>query len=245
MSFTVERTGERERPDDQMEPLFAAGFPAFITADQLAKQYIGRVREWFTDQDLILLDDDDEPVATGWGVPLRWTGELEDLPSGYTDSIVRAVEGREQQVEPDTLVICGAIVRPDLKGKGVAGELLTALRHLADEAGWSRVIAPVRPTLKARYPLTPIDSYITWARDDGAPLDPWIRTHWRLGARTLQAAPRSQTMTGTVVEWERWTGLVLPESGDYVIPEGLSVLHVDTPADLGTYVEPNVWMQHK
>jgi len=245
MSLNVERTGERERPDDQMERLFAAGFPEFITADKLIKQYIGRVREWFTDQDLILLDGDDVPVATGWGVPLRWTGEIADLPTGYTDSIVRAVEGREQQVKPDTLVICGAIVRPDLKGQGVAGELLTALRHLADEAGWPRVIAPVRPTLKARYPLTPIDWYITWTRDDGAPLDPWIRTHWRLGARMLQAAPESQTMTGTVAEWERWTGLVLLESGDYVIPDGLSVLHVDRPADLGTYVEPNVWMQHK
>jgi GNAT superfamily N-acetyltransferase len=245
MSLHVERTGERDRPEDRMERLFAAAFPAFITADQLAKQYIGRVREWFTDQDLILLDDDDEPAATGWGVPLRWTGALEDLPTGYTDSIVRAVEAREQQVEPDTLVICGAIVRPDLTGKGVAGELLTALRHLADDAGWPRVIAPVRPTLKARYPLTPIDSYITWTRDDGPPLDPWIRTHWRLGARIVQAAPESQTMTGTVAEWERWTGLVLPESGDYVIPDGLSLLHIDRPADLGTYVEPNVWMQHK
>jgi GNAT superfamily N-acetyltransferase len=245
MSLHVERTGERDRPEDRMERLFAAAFPAFITADQLAKQYIGRVREWFTDQDLILLDDDDEPVATGWGVPLRWTGELEDLPTGYTDAIVRAVEGREQQVEPDTLVICGAIVRPDLTGRGMAGELLTALRHLADEEGWSRVVAPVRPTLKARYPLTPIDSYITWTRDDGSPLDPWIRTHWRLGARIVKAAPESQTMTGTVAEWERWTGLVLPESGDYVIPDGLSVLHIDRPADLGTYVEPNVWMQHK
>jgi hypothetical protein len=134
MSLHVERTGERDRPEDEMERLFAAGFPAFITADQLAKQYIGRVREWFTDQDLILLDDDDEPVATGWGVPLRWTGELKDLPTGYTVSIVRAVEAHEQQVEPDTLVICGAIVRPDLTGKGVAGELLTA-RSLSGSAG--------------------------------------------------------------------------------------------------------------
>jgi hypothetical protein len=67
MSLHVERTGERDRPEDQMERLFAEGFPAFITADQLGKQYIGRVREWFTHQDLILLDDEDEPVATGWG----------------------------------------------------------------------------------------------------------------------------------------------------------------------------------
>jgi hypothetical protein len=76
VGFTVERTGERRRPDDQMERLFADGFPEFITADRLVKQYIGRVREWFTDEDLILLDGDDVPVATGWGSrcdgPARW-----------------------------------------------------------------------------------------------------------------------------------------------------------------------------
>jgi hypothetical protein len=169
---------------------------------------------------------------------------MADLPTGYTDSIVRAVEGHEQHVEPDTLVICGAVVLPDLKGKGLAGEVLLALRQLAGEAGWPRVIAPVRPTLKARYPVTPIETYISWTRHDGAPLDPWIRTHWRLGARILRAAPESQTMTGTVAEWERWTGLVFPDSGDYVIPGGLTVLSIDKAADLGTYVEPNVWMQH-
>ena len=31
----------------------------------------------------------------------------------------------------------------------------------------------------------------------------------------------------------------------YVIPDGLSTLHIDRDADLGTYTEPNVWMQHR
>jgi hypothetical protein len=84
-----------------------------------------------------------------------------------------------------------------------------------------------------------------WTRPDGTALDPWIRTHQRLGARIIAAAPASQTMTGTVSEWEQWTGMAFPESGDYVIPRGLSPLHVDKDADQGVYVEPNVWMQHK
>jgi len=47
-----------------------------------------------------------------------------------------------------------------------------------------------------------------------------------------------------VAEWESWTGLPLPGSGDYVIPDGLAVLHVDRDADLGSYHDPNVWMRH-
>jgi hypothetical protein len=52
-------------------------------------------------------------------------------------------------------------------------------------------------------------------------------------------------MTGRVTEWEAWTGLAFPDSGDYVIPDGLSTLHIDRAADLGTYVEPNIWLQHQ
>ncbi|WP_330264113.1 hypothetical protein [Streptomyces griseorubiginosus] len=245
MIFSVERSDARDWPAEQLAELFSAGFPQFITADRLVKQYIGRVREFFPELDLMLLDGNGVPVAAGWGVRVRWDGRADSLPSGYTDALVRAVEGHERGVRPDTLVICGAIVTPSLKGQGLAGRMLTALRDAGQRAGLPRVVAPVRPTAKARYPLTPIESYMRWRRDDETALDPWIRTHERLGAEILAAAPGSQTMTGTVTEWEGWTGLALPASGDYVIPDGLSVLRVDRAADVGIYREPNVWMRHR
>lgn len=98
--------------------------------------------------------------------------------------------------------------------------------------------------MKVRYPLTPIDRFALWLPPDGTPLDPWLRTHHQLGARVLSTAPVSRTMTGTVEEWENWTGMKLPDSGAYVIPGGLSMLNIDKDNDIGTYLEPNVWMQH-
>lgn len=126
----------------------------------------------------------------------------------------------------------------------MAGELLSAMRTLANQRGYPRVIAPVRPTLKASYPLAPIYRFATWTRPDGTPLDPWLRTHYRLRARVIATAPRSQVMTGTIRQWEAWTGLVFPDSGDYVIPHGLALLRIDRQGDHGVYVEPNIWMQH-
>ncbi|MFI1355944.1 hypothetical protein ACH4TV_20585 [Streptomyces sp. NPDC020898] len=244
MTLKSSRTDARTWPVEPLKELFSESFPLFITADRLVSEYIGRVRELFPAWDLTLVDEHEVPVAAGWGVPVHWDGSAEGLPSGYTDSLVRAVEGHQQGVTPDTLVICGAVVTPSLKGRGLAGETLSALRRTALESGLTRVIAPVRPTTKARYPLTPIEKFMCWRRADGTALDPWIRAHERLGAEILAAAPRSQTMTGTVADWEEWTGLALPESGDYVIPDGLSLLHVDRAADEGVYQEPNVWMRH-
>ena len=48
-----------------------------------------------------------------------------------------------------------------------------------------------------------------------------------------------------MAEWESWTGMAFPVSGDYVFPEGLATVHIDRDADLGRYWEPNVWMEHR
>lgn len=245
MTWTVETMGARERPDDQIEQLFGDGWPEFITADQVVKEYIGTVRQLFADLELVLLDGDDVPVAAGWAVPLRWDGDPANLPGGYSDSLVRAVNDHAVDEAPDTMVVMAAQVHPGRRGQGLAGELLTAMRRLADHRGWPRVIAPVRPTLKSRYPLTPIAQFASWSRADGLPLDPWLRTHQRLGAKIIATASASQTMTGTVSQWEEWTEMRFPDSGVYVIPDGLSTLRIEIDDDSGVYVEPNVWMQHQ
>jgi hypothetical protein len=193
----------------------------------------------------MLVSADGAPVATGWGVPIRWSGAVSELPSGYTDATRRAVELRESGGRPDTFVVCGGIADKQLGRRGIAAELIVALRDLPAAAMLPRVVAPVRPTLKSTYPLTPIETFAGWQREDGLPLDPWLRTHVRVGGRILATAPHSQTMTGSVEEREAWTALHFPSTGYYVIPGGLSPLYVDREAGLGTYTEPNVWVQRR
>lgn len=239
---TLELLSARPRDAAQMSELLDTGWPAFISADRHAEQHIATVRERFTDFELVALQADDTPVAAGWAVPLAWDSTLEDLPSGYSDSLRRAVEGDRPA---NTLVICAAQVHHKCTGQGLATTLLHGFRELSERFGFEHVIVPLRPTMKAQYPLTPISTYAQWQRSDGLPWDPWLRTHIRMGAHVLQVAPRSQVMTGTVAEWEAWTDMQFPASGEYVIPQGLSTLHIDDEADAGTHVEPNIWVQHR
>jgi hypothetical protein len=102
----------------------------------------------------------------------------------------------------------------------------------------------VRPNHKERYPTIPIERYAHWTRADGSPFDPWVRVHTRLGARIGPTIPRSMRITGTVAEWESWTDMRFPETGDYVFPAGLTTVHIDREADRGGYWEPNVWIIH-
>jgi hypothetical protein len=103
----------------------------------------------------------------------------------------------------------------------------------------------VRPSWKERYPLVAIERYAAWRRGDGRLFDPWLRVHERLGADVLRPEPRSLGITSSVGEWEAWTGLAFPESGEYVFPGGLAPLAVDRDADRGSYWEPNIWMRHR
>jgi hypothetical protein len=51
------------------------------------------------------------------------------------------------------------------------------------------------------------------------------------------------TITGTFTEWEDWAKMACPETGRYV-PDALDLVHIDCEQDRGTYIEPNLWMQH-
>jgi hypothetical protein len=71
-----------------------------------------------------------------------------------------------------------------------------------------------------------------------------MRVHERLGATILKPEPRSLHISGTLHEWEQWTGITFPVSGDYWFPHGLTTLAIDLDSNRGLYWEPNVWMRH-
>ena len=193
----------------------------------------------------MLYDDEaDAVVAEGHTGPFWWDGEDSALLDGIDSTIELVFAQRRSGVRVNTLCALAAESPRDGRRRGLAGQLLTAMRQLAQRQGLTHLVAPVRPSWKERYPLTPIDTYIGWRRADGQLLDPWMRVHERLGARVATTLPRSMRITGTVSEWESWTGMTFPESGDYVFPEGLATVQIDTEADRGSYWEPNVWMVH-
>ena len=184
--------------------------------------------------------EDDEIVARARSIPVRWDGTVDDLPAGIDGAIARGFE------EGEATVLCALVIMvpPARQREGASGRALQGMISLAREHGLDALIAPVRPSWKERYPITPIETYASWTRPDGLPFDPWMRTHSRLGARILKPEPRSLRITAPVADWEGWTDLSFPQSGSYVFPGGLAPLEIDREGDIGRYWEPNVWMRH-
>ena len=145
--------------------------------------------------------------------------------------------------EPDRLCALAILVDPDHQRRGLSRLMLEHMRRLAHERGWE-LVAPVRPSLKHLYPLTPIERYVEWRREDGLLFDPWLRAHARLGAEIVGIAEDSLVSEGTIADFEEWCGLEFPESGEYVVPGALVPVEIEHERDRGVYREPNVWMRH-
>ena len=244
MSVTLHTAAER--PDLWERGIDSADvWPEYNLHGDVLNRFWPHLDEELADYQFVLYDDQaDAVVAEGHTGPLWWNGDDATLPPGI-DAALEQVFARARAGEPvNTLCALAAETPRTGRARGMAEQLLGAMSELARRHGLTRVIAPVRPSTKHLYPLAPIERYVTWRREDGQLLDPWMRVHERLGARVSTPLPESLRITGTVAEWETWTRLAFPESGTYVFPDGLAPLEVDREADRGAYWEPNVWMIH-
>lgn len=144
----------------------------------------------------------------------------------------------------NTLIAIAALVDKRFRGEGLSVEIVKLMKSLAIQRGFENLIVPVRPTLKTMYPLQSIESYSKWQNKDGLFYDPWLRTHQKLGATVLTCVDSTLEIKGTIADWEKWTGMVFPESGQYVVKDALQPVQIDIESNLGVYHEPDVWMLH-
>lgn len=235
-----------QRPDlaAQVRGLTLEVWAEFLHHDAVCHRYWRLLYSTFARFQVVLCDPADTVIAAGHTMPLVWDGTKADLPSGIDGVLERGVRDAEHSRAPTTLSALAAMVAPRHQRQGLSAAILQAMRSTAAANGLTALIAPVRPTLKHRYPLTSIERYVRWTQPDGSPFDPWLRVHWRLGAEFLQVAPQSMVIRGTIQEWETWTGMRFPESGPYVVPEALQPVLIDLESDCGRYEDPNVWMRH-
>ncbi|GAA2132238.1 hypothetical protein [Nocardioides bigeumensis] len=235
-----------ERPDLWERGIESADvWPEYNLHGDVLNELWPRLDQEIPQLQFVLYDDDaDEVVAEGHTGAFYWDGEDATLPPSFDEALRLVFEPFRGTPPPNTLCALAAETPRGGRLRGLAAEILGAMRTLAGREGLTHLVAPVRPSMKDRYPITPIEQYVAWRRDDGQLLDPWMRVHERLGARVSTPLPDSLRITGTVAEWESWTGLAFPASGTYVFPEGLAPLSVDREADLASYWEPNVWMIH-
>ncbi|QBD82927.1 GNAT family N-acetyltransferase [Ktedonosporobacter rubrisoli] len=244
MSYTVFTLAEHPELEAEMPRLHSASWPAFVMDDPAVLQYWGSLFSIFAKYQYVLCNEQDEAVAAGHTIPLLWDGTVAGLTAGWDAALIQGFHDREQQREVNALCGLSIVTAPEVKSKGLSTTMVLAMKDIALRENLSALILPLRPSQKHRYPLIPMENYMHWKRPDGAPFDPWLRVHLRLGAKILAIAPRSMVTDGTVAQWEEWTGQSMPGSGEYIVEGALCPVQIDHIRDIGRYEEPNIWISH-
>lgn len=204
----------------------------------------GALLEQFSDYQLCLVDEErGYPVAVANCVPLSC--DADELPPEGWDWVVERAASRKPGEAANMLGALAISVPAIYRAKGYARIMINELLALASRRGLDGLVAPVRPSLKARYPRVAIEDYITWADDRGRAYDPWIRSHLAAGATLVGPCRRSMVVEEPVGFWENWTGQRFERSGAYDVAGGLVPVEIDLDKARGRYQEPNVWMTYR
>lgn len=243
-SFQIVTAKEQEGLLQAVDGITHPMWPEFMHHDPVVSGFWGRLYEDFPQYQFVLKENGSGTiVAVANSLPVVWERPYTELPDHGLDWAFDQTFEEAESGKPYTVLCAAAIAIPsEFRGRGISSRAVSEMVSIARANGLNGLIAPVRPNLKSLYPTIPTERYIQWKNEDGDPFDPWIRVHAKLGASIVKVCRRSMLITGTVAEWESWTGMKFPEAGHYVVPGALTTVEIDRHT--GVYKEPNVWMVH-
>jgi GNAT superfamily N-acetyltransferase len=238
-----------ERPElaGRLYSAFEGAWPEFMRHDAADTVFDTLAERVYPELTLIALDPAGELLAKAYSLPFTWPGHPDDgLPArGYDAVLLGAADDRLAGRKGNLIAAVEITVRPGAQGAGMAGVMLDALRRNAADQGFPSLVIPARPTRAHEHPDIPVAEYATWTREDGLPVDPWLRAQVRAGGRIVGVAPQSMVITGTLDDWREWTGLPFDTGGPVRVPGALAPVQCDLAAGVAAYIEPNVWVHHR
>lgn len=213
---------------------------------RLPDDIIFKLYELYPDFQISLLDENtDELIGLANTIPLDWRQPFSKLSDeGLSWVLDKGITEQFDMASANILCAISITVSPNHRNKGISKILLKSLKQIALNKQLTHLIVPVRPSLKSVYPLIPINEYLKWKNKDDLPFDPWLRTHVTLGAKIIKVCNQSARITASIEQWEHWTGMRFPSDGAYVIKDALSPVEIEYKNNMGTYIEPNVWVEY-
>ncbi len=165
MAYSIYTFAQKPEFRHQIDQLSDEAWPPFLRQGNIYHWHL--LFEMFPDYQLLLCDSSDTLIAGGHTVPFIWNGSVSDLPRTMEEIVLRAEQAYRHQQAPNTLSALAAMVSSGHRGQNLSGGVIQEMKALARQHVCTALIAPVRPTWKSRYPLTPMERYVEWKRSHG------------------------------------------------------------------------------
>lgn len=217
-------------------------WPRYFAGSQVLMRHWEDLYRLFPQYQFCLVDTADTVACVANGIPLYWDGHKASVPSGWDAGLELALHQHAQGVAPNTVLGLAGIVAEHCQGQGLSSTLVRGFRALARQQGLEHFLGPVRPVGMSEG--TSVERWAQLRDEHGEPLDFWLRTHLRLGARELGVATHSQRIEGTVAQWQDWSGVHFDRPGAWQLDDTLQSVQVDLQNNLAVYYDPSIWVAH-
>ena len=105
-------------------------------------------------------------------VPLHFDKSINELPDEGVDwGVKKSISDYESGIKPNILMGVQIVVNRKHQGKGLSLLSVRETLNLAMNKGLNKLIIPVRPSDKHKYPLIPMENYVKWKNDNNLPFD--------------------------------------------------------------------------
>ncbi len=237
-----------EKPElaDTIMSLMQDTWPKFILNDPVGSRCWIELYLRFPEFQLAYMNTQtNEIFAVANSIPAFLKNVPEDLGErGWHWCIEKGLEDSDAGRSPNAQLPLAITVPKKYQTSQLGGFMIGHMKSVGISRKFKYFLGALRPNQKTQYPLIPFDQYVNWRREDGLPFDAWIRAHWRVGARPIKPCYKSLVIEGSVADWEDWSGLIMPQSGLYIVPGALVPVKINVEEDRGIYEEPNLWTQH-
>ncbi|MDC7218927.1 MAG: hypothetical protein PQJ59_03240 [Spirochaetales bacterium] len=245
MEYEIISLEERFDLFQAQDGLCDEAWPEFMMHDPVTKEWMTFIQGYKEYQ--LLMMEGEEILGIINTIPVKFnSADAEGLPEeGWDAGFLSGLKCLKEGTEPTMLMGVQIVINKKYQGCGLSLPAVKEMAALARRKGFKDLVIPVRPSEKHKFPLIPMEEYLSWEKEPGLPYDGWLRGHVRAGGEIVNICPRAMYIPGTIEEWETWTGLEIPGSGSYVVPGALNPVEMDVEKDLGVYGEPNVWVRHR
>ncbi|HLC87875.1 MAG TPA: hypothetical protein VJG66_02370 [Patescibacteria group bacterium] len=148
----------------------------------------------------------------------------------------------------DTLVMMSMNVHPDFRGEGYPGLMLERLRNYSKQNEIKHIIGPFRPSDYGIFKLKQTDpgfsKYCEMKREDGMPVDGWLRNLYRNGMKKIKIQKKSMFVKVSKDEFEQFKVNYRPDLWKEIKKNTWECGEVGNWklfADHAIYTEDNIW----
>lgn len=225
----------------------------------------------FPEGQITFYDDAGNPSASLDTVRVNWDGNTENLTTWDDVAGTESSYSESHIANGNTIALLSMSIREDKKGEKLATRVIRELRSRFSGSDVEHIIGDFRPSgfgaYKSETGKLNFGEYVSELRDDGLPVDPWLRALTRLGVNISKIDKKAMVVEASMQEFTEYQQTYEPEKWwqvqDHNDVEELIEWHnpmeqlenvdevwecgetgswyIDRENDRAVYIESNIW----